>query len=72
MEEPVQTIRIKDLDHFQGHSIVPTGWFNLDKEWLKRKFSKLEPDFYLKIVKNIEGQYIETYKTFVVMLDNIK
>ena len=48
MEEPVATIRRKDLDNFQGKSTVSTGWFNLDHEWLKRKFCIIEPDFYFK------------------------
>ena len=72
IEDPVHTIRRNYLDQFQGQSIVSTGWFNLDHEWLKRKFSTLEPDFYKKIENNIEGQYIETYKTFAVPLYNIK
>ena len=38
----------KDLDNFQGQYIISMCWFNLDREWLKEKFSKLEPDFYLK------------------------
>ena len=46
---------------------------NLDHEWLERKFSILEPDFYEKLFeKDIEGQDIETYKTFVVPFDNTK
>ena len=35
-------------------------------------FSTLEPDFYKKIEKDIEGQDIKTYKTFVVPFDNTK
>ena len=38
-----------------------------------KKFSKLEPDFYRKSFENnIEGQDIETYRTFVVTLDNTR
>ena len=44
MEEPVHTIRGKYLDNFQGQYTGSTGWFNIDHEWLKRKFSTLEPD----------------------------
>ena len=54
-------------------STASTGWFNLDYEWLKRKFSTLEPDLYKKLFeKNIERQYIKTYKTFAVPLDDSK
>ena len=73
MEELVVMIRKKDLDKFQGQSTGSTGWFNLDHEWLKRKFYTLEPDFYFKkIEKDIEGQHIETCKTFVVPFYNNK
>ena len=41
IEEPVQTIRRKDLDKSQGESTASTGWFNLDNHWLKRKSSIL-------------------------------
>ena len=44
---------------------------NLYHEWLKRKFSTLELGFNKKrFEKDIEGQDIEAYKTFVVPLDN--
>ena len=46
MEEPVHTIHRKDLDNFQGQSKASTGWFDLDHEWSKRKFSTLKPGFY--------------------------
>ena len=40
---------------------------------LKKKVSTLEPYLYQKRFEiNIEGQYIETYKIFVVPLDNNK
>ena len=45
MEEPVVTIRGKDLDKFQGQSTASTVWFNLDHEWFKKK-STLELYFY--------------------------
>ena len=35
-------------------------------------FSTLEPEFYKKIEKDIEGEDIETYKTFVVDFYNNK
>ena len=67
------TICRNDFDNFQGQYTASTGLFNLDNEWLKRKFSTLEPDFYKKLFENnIEGQYIKTYKTFVVPLYNTK
>ena len=73
MEDPLHSIRRKDSDNFQGHSTVSTGWFNIDHELLKRKFSTLEPDFYTKkFEKDIEGQNIKTYKTSVVPMDDIK
>ena len=46
MKAEVFIIRRKDLDNFEGKSIGSTGWFNLDHEFFKRKFSTLEPDFY--------------------------
>ena len=73
MKQAVVTMRRKDLDHFQGRSKVSTGWFNIDHEFLKRKFSTLEPDFYLKqYEKGIEGQDMEPYKTFLVLFDSTK
>ena len=51
MEEPVFTIRRKYLDNFHGQYTVSTGWFNLDHEWLKGKFSTLKPDFYKNFLK---------------------
>ena len=57
MKQAVVTIRRKDSDKFEGQSKVSTGWFNLGSEFLERKFSTLEPDFYQKIHdKDIEGQ----------------
>ena len=67
MEDPVHKIRGKYLDKFQGQFTGSTSWLNLGHEWLKRKFYILEPDFYKKLSeKDIEGQDIETYKTFAV------
>ena len=61
------------MDNFQERSTESAGWFNLDCEWIKRKFSTLETDFYKKrSEKNIEGQDIKAYKIFVVPLDNSK
>ena len=63
MEEPVHAIYRKGLDKFQWHSTGWTGWFKLNNENLKRKFSTLEPNFYKRIFeKDIEGQDIEKYK----------
>ena len=73
MEDPVVPIRRKYLDNVQWHSTRSTCWFNLDHEQLKINFSTLDTDFYKKrFENNIEGQYIETYKTFVVPFDNTK
>ena len=73
MEEPVHTIHRKCWDNFQGQYTGSTGWINLDHEWLKIKFSTLEPDFYKRLFeKDIEGQDIDTYKTFVLQFDNNK
>ena len=46
MNEAVVMIRGKDLDKFEGQSKGSIGWFNLDHEFLKRKFLTFEPDFY--------------------------
>ena len=55
-------IRRNNLYNFQGHSTGSTGWFNLDREWLKEKVSTLEPDSYKKPLEmNIDGKEIETF-----------
>ena len=65
-KEAVVTIRRKDLDNFEGQSKGST-------EFLERKFSTLEPDLYRKLYeKDIEGQYMEPYKTFVLPFDTTK
>ena len=46
MKEAVVTIRRKHSDNFEGQSKGSTGWFNPDRDFLKRNFSTLEPDFY--------------------------
>ena len=46
IKEAVLTLRRKDSDKFEGQSKGSTKWFNLDCEFKKIKFSKLEPDFY--------------------------
>ena len=46
MEDPEATTRRKDLDTFQGKHAGSTFWLNIDNEWLRIKFSILEPDFY--------------------------
>ena len=45
MKEAVVTIRRNDLDTTEVRSKGSTGWFNLDHEFKKRKFSTLEPYF---------------------------
>ena len=71
MKEAVVTICRKDLDNFEGQSTVSTGWFNINNEWLN-VFYTLEPDFYNFFEKDIEGQYMEPYKTFLVPFDTTK
>ena len=46
MKESVVTIRRKYSYNFQGQSKGYTVWFNLDHEFLGRRLSTLEPDFY--------------------------
>ena len=46
MKKAVVTIHRNNSDKFEGQSKESTGWFNLDCEFLERKFSTLEPDFY--------------------------
>ena len=53
MEKPVHTITRNYLDNFQGQSTVSTVWLNLGHEWLKRKISILEPDFYKNFLKRV-------------------
>ena len=73
MKETVVTIHRKDPDNFEGQYKRFTGWFKLDHEFKKRKFSTLEPDFYNFIhQKDIEGQDMEPYKTFLVPFDSTK
>ena len=73
MKEAVVAICRKGLDNFEGHSKVSTGWFSIDHEFLKRKFSTLEPEFYIKLYeKGIEDQDMEPYKTFVVPFNTTK
>ena len=52
-EEPVVTTRRKDLDNFEGQSIRSTCWFNLDHEWLKRKFIHLNWTSTKNVLKRI-------------------
>ena len=71
MEEPVFTIRRNNLDKFQGQSTASMGWFNLDHEWLKRKFSTLQTDFYKSFLKRIlKVKIFKTYQNFVIPLDS--
>ena len=70
MKEAVVTTCRKDSDKFEGQSKGSTVWFNINSEFKKRKCSTLEPDLYKKLYeKDIEGQYMELYKTFFVLLD---
>ena len=73
MKEAVVTIHRKDLYNFERHSKGSTSWYNIDNEFSKRKSSTLEPDFYKKLYeKDIEGQYMEPYKKFVVPFNTTK
>ena len=47
MKDAVVTIRGKYLDNLEGQYKGSTGWFNIDYEFLKRKLSTREPDFYM-------------------------
>ena len=58
---------------FQGQSARLTRQFNLDNQWSEGKFYTREPDFYKLIYKiNTEGQEMETYQIFVVLMGNTK
>ena len=46
MKDAVFAIHGTDSDKFEGQSKGSTGWFNIDHEFLKRKFFTLETDFY--------------------------
>ena len=73
MKEAVVTICRRNSDKFKGQYKGPTRWFNLDREFLERNFSTLEPELYKKIHENyIEGLYIEPYKTFLLTFDSTK
>ena len=52
-KEAVVTIYRKDSDKFEGQYKGSTGWFNLDHDYFKRKFSTLEPDLYKNFMKRI-------------------
>ena len=47
------TICGKDSKKFEGQYKGYIGWFNIDHDFLKRKISTLEPDFYKKFMKII-------------------
>ena len=69
MKEAVVTICRKDSDEFEGQSKGYIWCFNLDRDFLIEMFSTLEPDFYKRLYeKDIEGQDIEPYKTFLCRL----
>ena len=73
MKEAVVMICRKDSDKFEGQSKGYMGWFNLDRDYFKRKFSTLEPDLYEKLYeKDIEVQDMEAYKTFSAPFDTNK
>ena len=46
IKDPVVKIHRENLDNFQGQSTGSTGWFNLNRDWLKEIVSTLEPEFY--------------------------
>ena len=73
MKETVFPIRSKDPYNFEGQYKGSTGWFILDHELKKRKFSTLEPNFYIYFYeKDTEGQDMEPYITFLVPFDYTK
>ena len=53
MKESVVTIRRKNLDNFEGQSKGSTGWFNIDNEFLKRKFLQLNQTYIKNFMKMI-------------------
>ena len=58
---------------FRGQYARSTRWFDLDHEWLEKKFCTREMDFYKQLYNiNTEGQEMETYQTFVVFMVNTK
>ena len=78
------TIRRKYLDNkiekentkkyqFQGQSVRSTRYFDLDHEWLEKKFCTRELDFYKQLYKmNTKRQDMETYQIFVVPTGNTR
>ena len=73
MKQTVVTICRKYSNHFEGQSKRYTGWFNLDHEFLRRKFSTLETDLYTKLYeKNMGGQDMKPYKMFLLQFDTTK
>ena len=73
MKEAVFTIRRKDSDKFEVQSKGSTGWFNPDPEFSKIKFLHLNQNSIKNLYeKDIEGQYMEPYKTFFVPFDYTK
>ena len=72
MKEAVATILRKDLDNFEVQYKGSTGWFNLDHEFKNESFLHLNRTSMIFYEKDIEGQYMEPYKTFLVMFDSTK
>ena len=67
MKEAVVTICRKYSDKFEGKSKGSTRWFYLDSEFKKK--STIEQDLYKNLYeKDIEGQEMEPYKTFLCLL----
>ena len=61
---------MKGLYQFEGQSSGSKGWFKLDIDFLKTTFSKSNSEFYKEPFKNnIEDQYMELYKRFIVPFD---
>ena len=65
----VVTICRKDSYKFKGRPKGSTGWYNLDHDFLRRRFSTLEPDFYKNYKKDIESVNMEPYRNFFVTFD---
>ena len=53
IKDAVVTIHRKDSNNFEGQSKGSTGWFNLDHEFFKESFLRLNRTSVKKIMKSI-------------------
>ena len=57
--------------HFTRQSARSHRWFNIYHKWLEETFFTCELYLYTKLYKmNTEGQEMETYQIFVVLMGN--